>query len=267
MNVLMIGAHPDDCEFCAGGTAALLAAAGHRVKLLSVTNGDKGHHLLKPRGLARVRRAEAKAAASVLGTDWQVLDVPDCHVTPTVALREKLVGVIRAWKADVVISHRSNDYHPDHRNTGILVQDTAYLVMVPLFNPRVPPLRKNPIYLYFMDRFQSPEPFHADVVVPVREVFSRKVNALNSMTSQLHEWLPWVEGIEDEVPADAAARRAFTENFLRRHHEGAWKGRGAATRGSAARDATLVEAFQLCEYGRQPPLRELRAMFVGRVKT
>jgi LmbE family N-acetylglucosaminyl deacetylase len=162
-----------------------------------------------------------------------------------------------------VISHRPNDYHPDHRNTGILVQDTAYLVMVPLFNRRVPPLRTNPVYLYFMDRFQSPEPFRPDVVVPIHDVYERKVDALNSMPSQLHEWLPWVDGMQDQIPADPAGRRAFTEGFIRSHHERVWD---AALHGKAAGKMVISEAFQLCEYGRQPSLKELRALFPGPAK-
>jgi LmbE family N-acetylglucosaminyl deacetylase len=263
MNVIMIGAHPDDCEFCGGGTAALLARAGHRVKLLSVTNGDKGHMSYGPAQLAHIRRGEARAAAEALGASWEVLGVPDCHAVPTIALREKLVGIIRDWKADVVISHRSNDYHPDHRNTGLLVQDTAYLVMVPLFCRRIAVLRANPVYLYFQDRFKSPEPFRPDIIVPIDRVFTEKVEALNRMPSQLHEWLPWVEGELDKVPESIEGRRRFTEMFIRDRQEGLWRKEISSRYGRAASKIRMVEAFQLCEYGRQPSKKELDSLFPG----
>ena len=263
MNVVMFGAHPDDCEICGGGTASRLARLGHRVTLVSVTSGDEGHQSLSPRALARVRRAEARAAAEALGVESLVLDVHDCHVVPSVELREQLVGIIRERAADVVISHRPNDYHPDHRNTGLVVQDTAYLAIVPLFCPRVPALRVNPVYLYFQDPFKEPNPFRADVVVPIDGVFDAKIEALHRMPSQVYEWLPWTMGLLDKVPGDEAGRRDWARKFLLDHMHAVPRAALTGRFGNSGTAVRLVEAFQLCEYGRQPPVAELRAMFPG----
>jgi LmbE family N-acetylglucosaminyl deacetylase len=263
VNFVMFGAHPDDCEICGGGTAARLVRQGHRVTLVSVTNGDRGHQSLPPRALARVRRAEARAAAEALGVESLVLDVHDCHVVPSVELRERLVGIIRERTADVVISHRPNDYHPDHRNTGLVVQDTAYLAIVPLFCPRVPALRVNPVYLYFQDSFKAPNPFRADVVVPIDGVFDAKVEALHRMPSQVYEWLPWTMDLQDRVPGGEAGRRAWARSFLLDHMRGVPPAAITGRFGAPGKKVRLVEAFQLCEYGRQPPPAELRGMFPG----
>lgn len=265
MNVIMFGAHPDDCEFSGGGTAARLAAAGHRVKLVSVTNGDAGHQSLKPRALARVRRLEAQSAAAALGAAWEVLDNHDGRLRPTVEVREQLMARLREWKADVVISHRPNDYHPDHRAVAQAVQDTAYMAIVPLFCPRSPALADNPAYLYFWDHFQSPEPFRADLIVPIDEVMEKKLEALHSMPSQMYEWLPWTMHALDQVPEGEAERKAFIrEFFLRKHQQEAFRPQITRRYGARiARGVEFYEAFQLCEYGRQPAAAELHAMFPG----
>ena len=179
MNVIIFGAHPDDCEVTAAGTAVKLVRAGHKVKFVSVTNGDKGHMTLTSAELAKIRYSEAQNAASKLRVDFDVLDIHDCFLQPTIEIRERLVGLIREFEADIVMGHRPFDYHPDHRNVGILLQDTAYLVMVPLFCPGTPPLRKNPVYMYLQDRFQDPEPFRTDVIVPIDSVYDKKIDALN----------------------------------------------------------------------------------------
>jgi N-acetylglucosamine malate deacetylase 1 len=263
MNVVMFGAHPDDCEISGGGTAIKLSRAGHSVTLVSVSNGDRGHMSLSPRELARVRKAEARAAAEALGAESIVLDVHDCHVEPTIKLRERLVGIIRERKADLVISHRSNDYHPDHRNTGLAVQDTAYLVIVPLFCSRIPALRANPVYLYFHDRFQSPAAFRPDIVVPVDDAMEAKAEALHRMPSQIYEWLPWTMGSLDSVPKDEAGRRTFLRGFIDQHKQELPREELLSRFGEAGRDIDMVEAFQLCEYGRQPSPAELRSLLPG----
>ena len=128
LNILIFGAHPDDAEYKAGGTAALWAAQGHHVKLVSVTNGDIGHWGMSGGALAQRRTAESAKVAERLGVESEVFDIHDGELEPTLENRKKVVRAIREWKADVVISHRPWDYHPDHRYTGILVQDAAYMV-------------------------------------------------------------------------------------------------------------------------------------------
>ena len=200
MRIIVFGAHPDDCELEAGGTAARWAKLGYKVKFVSVTNGDIGHHEMAGAILARRRTAEVKRCAEILGIETEVLDIHDGELMPTLENRRLITRKIREWQADVVISHRPNDYHPDHRYTGILVQDAAFMVIVPSFCPDVPALRKNPVFLYTEDDFKKPNPFEPDVVVPIDPVFDQKVACVDALESQFYEWNPWLFGYLDEVP-------------------------------------------------------------------
>lgn len=242
MRILCIGAHPDDCEIKFGGTAVKFARAGHAVKFLSVTNGASGHHEKFGRELARVRRCESRQAAERLGiAEAEVLGSPDGALRPDLETRWEIIRQIRRWRADVVLTHRSCDYHPDHRYTSQLVQDAAYLVLVPAICPEVAPLKINPVFVYFEDQFQLPYPFHADVAVQIDDVWCCKVFAMDAHASQFYEWLPWIDGQSDQVPRDPEARRKWLSAKWER--------------------IAHTEAFQLCEYGRQPSHAELERMF------
>jgi LmbE family N-acetylglucosaminyl deacetylase len=262
VNIIVFGAHPDDCELQTGGTAIKWVRQGHRVKFVSVTNGDAGHQDHTRKELARIRKKEAADADAVLGVASEVLNNPDGELMPSLDIRLDLIRLIRKWGTDMVITHRPNDYHPDHRYTGILVQDTAYMVIVPKICPDVPPLKKNPVYLYTSDSFKSPEPFRPDVIVPVDDVFAQKICALHAMPSQFYEWLPWTSGNLDKIPKTNEARRAYLEKQLRWEMSpairmAAEKMYGIETTGSFK----LAEAFQICEYGPQPSLSEIRQLF------
>ena len=178
LNVIVIGAHPDDADIRAGGTAIKYAKAGHRVLFVSLTNGDAGHHEKGGGALARIRRAEAEEAGRRFGVEYAVLDNHDGELMPTLENRMEVIRLIRGWNADLVLGPRPNDYHPDHRNTAILVQDAAYMVIVPNVASDVPPLEKNPVFMYVEDRFQKPYPFQPDVAVDITEEFEQKVYAM-----------------------------------------------------------------------------------------
>src|SRR5205809_5689622 len=164
LRIICFGAHPDDCEIQAAGAAALWAAKGHKVKFVSVTNGDIGHWRDAGGPLAVRRKAEVETAARILGIATEVLDIHDGELLPTLENRRTITRLIREWRADIVMSHRPNDYHPDHRYTGVLVQDSAFMVGVPHFCPDVKPLDKNPAFFFYPDRFEKPNPFQPDVV-------------------------------------------------------------------------------------------------------
>lgn len=262
MNIIVFGAHPDDCEYYAGGTAIKWGRVGFRVKFVSVTNGDAGHHEHTRSELARIRKAEAAEADKLLGVASEVLDNPDGDLLPTLDVRQKLIRLIRSWNADVVISHRPWDYHPDHRNTAIAVQDTAYMVIVPKVCPDTPPLKKNPVYLYTADGFHHPEPFRPDIIVPLDDVFSQKVCALHMMPSQFYEWLPWTAGELDRVPKANDERRAWLERRMRPWFANRFPDETAKAYGKAVADTIkLAETFQVCEYGRQLSKEDIRALF------
>jgi LmbE family N-acetylglucosaminyl deacetylase len=263
LRIIAIGAHPDDCDIQFGGTAAKLARAGHRVKFLSVTNGDAGHQTIGGAALAKRRFLETQESARRLGiAEYQVLDNHDGELLPTLEVRRQIIRAIREWKADIVLSPRPNDYHPDHRYTGVLVQDAAYMVVVPNVVSDTPPLENNPIFLYYEDGFQKPAPFRPDLVVSIDSVWEQKIHALDAQVSQFYEWLPWVDHQLESVPKDAKARQEWLANGWHRGLTAADKKTLQEELGDAvAANVKHAESFELCEYGRRPTIAELRAMF------
>ena len=262
LQIIMIGAHPDDCDIKSGGTAALFVAMGHHVKFVSVTNGDAGHQSEGGGMLAKRRIAETKEVAKRLGVSYDVLDNHDGELLPTLEIRLQIIRKIREWKADVVIAPRSNDYHPDHRYTGVLVQDAAFMVGVPNIAPDTPPLRKNPVFLYFQDNFKKPNPFQADIAVDITSVIAKKLDGLDAHQSQFFEWLPWIGNYESEVPQDKAKQREYllSKRVTKVNPEvkkalEKWYGK------EKAEQINYAEAFEICEYGSIPTEAEIRRLF------
>jgi LmbE family N-acetylglucosaminyl deacetylase len=262
IRVIAFGAHPDDCDIRASGTAALFAKMGHAVKFVSVTNGDAGHQTMHAGELARRRLAEAKESARRLGIEYEVLNNHDGELLPTLAVRQQIIRQIRQWKADIVLAPRPNDYHPDHRYTGVLVQDASYMVVVPSVTPDIPALRKNPVFLYYEDHFQRPNPFRPDITVAIDDVIDQKINALDSHVSQFYEWLPWVDGKLDEVPKDPTERKAWLKRARTRAISPAIRASLVNWYGTQKGNAThYYEAFEICEYGAQPNESRIRQLF------
>ena len=263
LRIIAIGAHPDDCDIKFAGTAALFAQMGHKVKFLSVTNGDAGHQSMGGGMLAIRRKAETQESARRVGVaEYEVLDNHDGELLPTVEIRKQIIRAIRLWNADIVIAPRPNDYHPDHRYTGVLVQDAAYMVVVPNVVSDVPPLKKNPVFLYYSDRFQKPAPFRPDITIAIDSVLDKKVAALDAHVSQFYEWLPWVDGQLDKVPADPKARLAYLRSARKQPLDGAVKAALVKWYGAAKADKVeFVESLEICEYGRQPSEQEIRGLF------
>lgn len=266
LRIIAFGAHPDDCEIQAGGTAAMWAARGHKVKFVSVTNGDIGHWREAGGPLAKRRLAEVKEAARILGIEVEVFDIHDGELLPDLESRKKVTRAIREWQADLVLGPRPNDYHPDHRYTGILVQDAAYMVTVPFFCPDTPHMTKNPVFMYYPDRFQKPNPFKPDVVVATDSVIEKRLDALDAIPSQFYEG--GANGSEALVPTDPekkkARAKAVRDGFARRYAGQAdrfrkelveWYG---PDKGGQVRYA---EGFEICEYGAQPNKTELARLF------
>jgi LmbE family N-acetylglucosaminyl deacetylase len=263
LRIIAIGAHPDDCDIKFSGTAAKFVKAGHAVKFLSVTNGDAGHQNEGGGMLAKRRYAETQESARRVGIgEYEVLDNHDGELTPTVEVRRQIIRSIRRWNADIVVAPRPNDYHPDHRYTGVLVQDAAYMVVVPNVVSDVPPLRKNPIFLYYEDGFQKPAPFRPDVVVSIDDVWDTKVDALDAHVSQVYEWLPWVAGTLGDVPKDLAARKKWlAETRSDRISPAARAVLEKRYGAELAQQIRHAESFELCEYGRRPTPEELQRLF------
>jgi LmbE family N-acetylglucosaminyl deacetylase len=262
LRIIAFGAHPDDCDIRSGGVAAKWAALGHKVRFVAVTNGDAGHHEQGGGQLAMRRRAEAIEAGRRLGIDYVVLDNHDGELVPSLDVRQQIIRQIREWKADLVLAPRPNDYHPDHRYTGVLLQDAAFMVTVPNVVTEVPALKKNPVFLYFEDGFQKPAPFRPDIAVSIDDVVDRKVDALDAHVSQVYEWLAWHDGTLAQVPKDPVARKAWLKKARMRPpsaqvREALVKWYGA----EAAGKVQVAEAFEICEYGTRPDEAMLRKLF------
>ena len=261
--IIVFGAHPDDCDLDVGGIAIKFAKMGHAVKFVSMTNGDAGHQSMGGGALAIRRHAEALEAAKRMGIEYTIIDNHDGELLPTLENRLKVIREIRKWNADVVISHRPNDYHPDHRYTGILVQDAAYMIIVPNIAPDTPPLKKNPVFLYSQDNFRNPTSFRPDIAVDIDDVKEQKVYALSAHVSQFFEWLPWTNGDENKVPKSEKERLAWLSakrlsNPISLSVREALKKWYGNEHGESVKNA---EAFEICEYGSQPTDEEIKNLF------
>ncbi|MDA0671586.1 MAG: PIG-L family deacetylase [Bacteroidetes bacterium] len=265
LRVIAIFAHPDDADSKMGGTAALMAQMGHAVKFVSITSGDAGHQSQGGGALAKRRRAEAQEAGRRLGIDeYVVLDNHDGELLPELHIRQQVIREIRKWNADVVLGLRPNDYHPDHRYAGVLVQDAAYMVVVPNVTPDTPPLKKNPVFLYMNDRFQKPNPFSHDIVVGIDDVLETKVRGLDAHVSQMYEWLPWVNGTLEDVPETSQERIQWMMD-----RRTSWSRVSDEQRASMIKwygeekgsQFQHAESFEICEYGYQPTEEDIRRIF------
>ena len=270
VRIINFGAHPDDAEIRAGGTAVLWAERGDLVKFVSTTNGDIGHWREAGGPLALRRYREVQDAAKILGVQKSVVwDIHDGELEPTLANRLKFTREIRLWNADVVIAHRPNDYHPDHRYTGILMQDSAYMVGVPFLAPDTPPLLKTPVFLYSYDSFQNP-PFKADIVVAIDDAIDKKVAALVSMESQFVEGgalghlNPRAVAAMTDPAAREQNRKYVAERFRARCASIADQYRAQLIEfygEEVGRKIKYAEVFEICEYGRRPSKEEIMKLF------
>ena len=216
LRLLILGAHPDDAEYHAGGLASIYREHGHEAKMVSVTDGQSGHFRISGKELADVRRAEAHAAGRVIGATYEVWDNPDGRLQPTLELREQIIRELRTFQPDLVLTHRPNDYHPDHRAVGQAVQDASYLVTVPPICPDTPVLRRDPVVGYLPDLFTRPAPLRADVVFDIADRMEAIVKMLAAHRSQFFEWLPHHDGRLDEVPQDEGDRLIWLRGWYER---------------------------------------------------
>jgi LmbE family N-acetylglucosaminyl deacetylase len=264
LRIIVFGAHPDDAEYRGAGVAMKWAKQGHHVKFVSATNGDIGHWEMAGGPLALRRKQEVEGVAKRFGVTTEVLDIHDGEIMPTLENRRTFTRLIREWNADIVIANRPNDYHPDHRYTSILVQDSAYMVGVPFFTPSVPPLKRNPVFLYAYDHFQRPNPFRADVAVGIDEVIEPMLDGLLLMKSQIQEG--GADGNARLYPSDAAGRQKRDEDvrrsLARRYAADRYRDTLVKFYGpERAKGIKYAQAFELCEYGRQPSQEEMKQLF------
>lgn len=252
LSVLMIGAHPDDCDTGCGATAIKLSREGHRVRFVSMTDGSAGHQSLGREELAAIRRREAQEAGAVAGIEYEVLGYPDGELEVTLESRSRTLRLIRAFDPDVIITHRTIDYHPDHRYTAQLVQDASYLVMVPNICPDTPALTHQPAIFFMSDEYKKPLPLKPDVAVRVDDVYEQKLRMVSCHRSQFFDWLPWMARVRGVIPQDyddsRYAKRCvdLSDAYVANTHRRLLLGRYGADAGAAVRYA---EAFEISEFG------------------
>lgn len=267
MKILMIGAHQDDNEFRCGGLAHKYVKMGYEVKFLSMCNGCGGHHILGPKETTAQRATESAKVAEFLGITYDVWDIDDCNLVADLETRKKLIRYIREFCPDVIIAHRPNDYHADHRASGQLVQDASYLLTVPHECPEVPAMRDMPVILYNEDKFKYP-PFTCDIIIDMDDEIDTKLKIADFNVSQVYEWLPYTE--HEEVPEGAEERfewlkgMEITENTTDEEIMKAPRGYAVRYAKTAARfrkeliekygvekgsKVRYAEAFEVCEYG------------------
>lgn len=269
LRILVIGAHPDDAELHVGGIMVRYRQLGHVVKIIAVTDGAAGHHLLQPDELRKVRAAELAGSAAEIGAQQDCLGFADGALTASVDTRTALIRAIRAFAPDLLITHRTNDYHPDHRTVGQLVQDASYMVKVPLVAPDVPALRRDPVVMFMADFFSRPNPFRADVVIDVTDVQDDVVRMVDHHVSQVYEWIPYVEGYAAAVPPaeDIEGRRNWLRDWLARRPRGLAKrfraeliARYGEVRGTGI---AFAEALEESEYATRLTAELRERLFAG----
>jgi LmbE family N-acetylglucosaminyl deacetylase len=257
---MVIGAHPDDAEFQAGGLAALCVAKGWRVRFVAVTSGNAGHQNMKSAPLAARRLKEARRAAAHMGADFITLGEPDGRLFVDKRSTDKVVSAIREFHPEVVVSHRTYDYHRDHRYSGQLVLDASFILQVPLAYPRKPPMTRMPVILYSYDSFTEGPLFRPDLVIRIDAVHTKVVAGLMEHESQWLEWIPWVDGRKEISIRHPRTDRKAVAAELAAHAQRVAKKYARELRAKYRVAPKAAEAFQVCQYGRRPDAATLCAL-------
>jgi N-acetylglucosamine malate deacetylase 1 len=151
MRILALHAHPDDLEFLAAGTLALLAAAGHTITMATMTGGDCGSREFGPDKLEAIRRGEASKSAKLIGASYECVGFRDMRIFNDDPSRHRVTEFVRSTAPDIVVTASPSDYHCDHEATSILVRDALFAAGVPNYKTGpAPPLEHIP-HLYFTD--------------------------------------------------------------------------------------------------------------------
>jgi bacillithiol biosynthesis deacetylase BshB1 len=197
LDVLAIGAHPDDVELGCGATVAKLARAGRRVGLLHLTAGEAG-----TRGSAAERRREAEAAAAILGAaSVEFLDFGDGALRTGAAEEEELIAVLRRLRPELVLGPAPADRHPDHGRAYRLVADACFYAGLARRGASGAGERHRPAAVF---SYLQHDPHPPAFIVPVDETWEAKMRALDAYESQIHR-----PGAAAGGPATKVASREF----------------------------------------------------------
>ena len=181
---------------------------------------------------------------------------------PTLENRRTVARLIREWQADIVMGHRPYDYHPDHRYTGVLMDDAAVVVVAPFFVPDTPPTPRNPVSCTTRTVFRIRKPFTATLAVGFDEVADKKWKCISAMPSQFGDKDSWQGRTLANVPADDRERASYLLDIVKKRNIAVadqYRERLVALYGpERGKKVVYAEAFQLGQYGRQAPLEELK---------
>ena len=203
MNVLAVGAHPDDLEILCGGTLARCVARGDRVTMLVMTDGSAGHAEIPPGELARIRRGEAESSARLIGAELVWLGLRDEFVFNDEPTRLLLLNAVRGAAPDLILTHYPDDYHPDHRATSRAVLDASFIMGLPNVvteNPACPGVPA----LYYFDTLAGLG-FLPTEYVDVSDVWQTKAAMLACHRSQV-DWLQYHDDIDITAFMETVAR-------------------------------------------------------------
>lgn len=262
--VIVICAHPDDAELTSGGICILLSRMGYKIKYISLTNGNKGHHEGTKNEITIRGYGETEEVKKRMGCEYEILNIEDVKLESTLKNRIEVIRLIREWKADIVITHPPYDYYPDHRHTFLLVQDTAFLVNVPKILSEVPAVEQSPLFLYTRGRYVNPLELQPDIVVDITSVIRKKAYVIDAHVSQIYEWLFWINHSNDIIPETEEGKIDYILNqYVLRRGEVRENDKSVVKKwyGSQAEEVKTIEAFEICEFGRTVNNQDIRALF------
>lgn len=263
--ILVFGAHPDDAEVFAGGLIVRHCRQKAHVRIVSVTDGRSGHHQIPPDELKRTRRGEAETAGRLVGAEYITWDFHDGYLQPSLEVREAVIREMRDYQPDLVLTHRPNDYHPDHRAVGTVVQDASYLVTVPHVCPDRAALRRDAVVAYMCDLFTRPNRMRPDIALDISAEYDEVVRMAACHHSQFFEWLPYHDGVLDTVPGDAGERlKWLADRFAAMHtrrHE--FFGEVLSGRGFDLQPNPKIEVYEISEYAGQMTEKSREMLFPG----
>lgn len=225
---LAIFAHPDDIEFVAAGTLCLLREAGWAIHYLNISTGSCGSLVHGPAALRRIRRAEGRAAARVLGATFHESLCDDLEILYTLPLLRRLTAVVRAVQPGLVLTHAPSDYMEDHMNACRLAVTAAFARGVRNFRtPRRAPATVRDCVVYHAMPHGLQDPLRRRVVpgafVNTASVHAAKLAALECHASQ-HAWLQSTQGMNSYLRTMEEMSLAVGRLSRRfQHAEGWWR--------------------------------------------
>lgn len=258
-HVLYLGAHPDDLDYDLAGPVSKLIAAGAKVTCVAFCNGCKGHVDMMPEELAARRYKETQASSKIYGLERYIVnECPDCELDATRAWRERIGRLVRDVAPDMILTHRTVDYHADHRAVGQIVQDLTYFLGVPHWCIDTPVPEKLPFVLYAVDGFTVPRRLRPDLVMSAEGALDVAARGLACHASQLFEWMPPEDGIDPATLATPAAQYDYALKAVTSYYK-TYAGRypDLMEKLYGRRDEP-VSVAELSEYSREPAACEIK---------